>query len=149
MTTVQANLIGSPFPIVSDRYQMTEDWALTLPLQFQRRFEDQDLVLWRPGFTMWINIWGASGETPQARCTRVRETADPNAFDAKVVDHRETLWLSYRLNEPDEERGTRFALYGFAFGVSGDVNIAFYFDDESDLEIARTIWLSVNETETQ
>lgn len=79
----------------------------------------------------------------------MRESADPSAFDFDVVDHGTTLWFAYRLNETDEGRGTRFALYAFAFGTAGDVNIAFYFDDVSDLTIAENIWLSVNETATQ
>lgn len=78
-----------------------------------------------------------------------RERADPRAFDARTIDHGSIVWLAYRLNEPDAERGSRFALYGSAFGASGDVNLACYFDDEGDRKIAESILFSVNDTAPQ
>jgi lipopolysaccharide/colanic/teichoic acid biosynthesis glycosyltransferase len=37
---------------------MTPEWALVLPEKFNRRIEDGSMVFWRPGLTVWINVWG-------------------------------------------------------------------------------------------
>lgn len=43
-------MLHPEFPVVVGRYQMTPDWAVTLPRPFNRRTEDGSLVFWRPGF---------------------------------------------------------------------------------------------------
>ena len=58
------------FPVAEDNYQMTDEWSLTLPLPFNRRFEEGSLVIWRPRLTFWINVWGNDnrvGLTPKCR----------------------------------------------------------------------------------
>ena len=49
-------MLNPQFPIVEGRYQMTGEWSIALPGQFNRRIENQDLVIWRPGFTIWLAI---------------------------------------------------------------------------------------------
>jgi len=37
------------------------------------------------------------------------------------------------------------AFYGFVVGANGHIQLAIYFDDEQDKDLAREIWLSVTE----
>ena len=54
------------FPIVEGNYRLTREWTIDLPGKFNRRIEDDDLVIWRPGLTFWIAIWGLeAGKTPE------------------------------------------------------------------------------------
>jgi hypothetical protein len=46
------------FPLVSGDYALTEEWAIHLPEKFARRVEEGNLVLWRPGLTIWLAAWG-------------------------------------------------------------------------------------------
>jgi hypothetical protein len=69
----------------------------------------------------------------------------PAGFDAQLKKDSDILRYSYQLTEHRDERIVN-ALYGFAVGVDGHVQIVIYFDDESDLQTARAILRSLEET---
>jgi hypothetical protein len=52
--------------------------------------------------------------------------------------------IEYRLNEKRPE-GIVYAYYGFVVGQDSHVQIATYFDKESDLSNAKKIFTSINE----
>ena len=125
---------------------MTSDWAVTLPGQFNRRIEDRSLVFWRPGITAWIIAWNNDkAQSQQERLDWLRRDTSPEAFDYEVLTDGGVMRFAYRLTEPREE-GVVHALYAFAIGVNGHIQMAIYFDSENDLELARGIWKSINET---
>lgn len=140
-------MLHPEFPIVEGRYQVTEDWAVTLPGPFNQRFQDDSLVLWRPGVTIWTIVWNNDkNESAQQRLEWLREDISPEAFDEGVVEDCVMVRFTYRLNEVREE-GIVLALYAFAIGDGGHVQMAIYFDHEDDLEVARQIAGSLEETQ--
>ena len=131
------------FPVVSGEYQLTDNWRITLPTEFNRRFEESELVIWRPGFTIWMSLWNNDhNETIDERVEWVRQKNDASAFDEMLNTEDALARYSYRLNESREE-GIVYALYGFAFKQDGHIQVAFYFDDESDLEMAEALLSSI------
>ena len=139
-------MLHPEFPVVQGRYQMTSDWAVTLPQQFNRRVEDGSLVFWRSGITVWVIVWGNDKEESQEeRLEWLRGDTSPDAFDDESATNGDITRYSYRLTERRDE-GVVHALYAFAIGVDGHVQMAIYCDDESDLETARAIYLSLDET---
>jgi hypothetical protein len=139
----RTEMLHPDYPVINGRYQMTPDWALTLPVPVNRRFEDGSLVLWRPGLTMWVNVWGNNKfESRESRLQWIREDTSPDAFEAEVIDTGEHIQYGYRLTE-DRDESVVHAFYGFAIGASGHVQVAIYFDVERDLELAKTIWKSI------
>jgi type II secretory pathway pseudopilin PulG len=142
----QENAVLHPdFPVVEGKYQMTEEWSIILPDKFNRRIEDGDLVIWRPGFTIWVSaLNNDKNESKEDRRARLREDVSPDAFDVEDVSEEAVLRLRYRLNEESEDRRVA-AFYGFVVGVNGHIQLGIYFDDEGDLEKAKQIWLSVKE----
>ena len=132
--------LNPKFPIVEGKYQMTEDWSISLPGKFNRRFEDGSLVIWRPGITAWIVIWGNDDkESAQERLKAIRTDIDPAAFDFEEKADGSILRFAYRLNEK-RDGAVVYALYSFAFSETGHVQMAVYFDSESDLETAKSMW---------
>ena len=141
-------MLHPDFPTVEGHHQMTGDWAVTLPGPFNRRVEDGSLVFWRPNFTVWTIVWNNDdGETPQQRLTWLQRDSSPEAFDAQVVTSDRVLRYTYRITEHRDE-GAVYALYAFAIGRDGHVQMALYFDAEADLETARQIAGSLIETHT-
>ncbi len=131
------------FPVVRGAVRLGDDWALTLAEPHNRRVEDGSLVLWRPGFTVWVNLWGNDDRQSVAdRLSRIRGDISGAAFGLEESAAGPVARLSYRLEGPGPD-GTVHALYGFAVGPGGHVQIAIYFDAESDLPAARTIVASV------
>ena len=130
-------MLHPDFPVVEGRYQMTSHWAVTLPLQFNRRIEDGALVFWRPGVTAWTIVMNNDqGESQQERLEWLRGETSPDAFEAQSVSDGAVIRYCYRLTEPRDQEVVH-ALYGFAIGVNGHVQMAIYADDEADLESAK------------
>lgn len=140
-------MVDPEFPVVEGRYRMTSDWAVTLPQRFNRRIEDGSLVFWRPGITAWTVVWNNdNGESQQGRLEWLRADTSPDAFDVQSLTHGEVIRYTYRLTERRAEELVH-ALYGFAIGVYSHVQMAIYFDNEADLETARAICRSLDETD--
>jgi len=143
----EKTVLHPEFPVVEGKYQMTEEWSIILPGKFNRRIENGDLVIWRPGFTIWVSaLNNDKNESKEDRLARLREDVSSDAFDVEDVSEEGVLHLRYRLNEESEDRRIA-AFYGFVVGVNGHIQLGIYFDDEGDLEKAKQIWLSVKEAE--
>lgn len=133
------------FPIVQGRYQMTEEWAVNLPSKFNRRFEENDLVIWKPGFTIWTTIWNNNNsESQEGRLAWIKEGSSPDAFDAVIEISDGILRYAYRLKE-DSGDDRQPAFYCYAIGEAGHVQMAIYFDSAEGLADAQTIWRSLTE----
>jgi hypothetical protein len=138
--------LHSEFPVVEARYQMTKDWSVDLPTRFNRRFEESDLVIWKPGFTIWTTVWNNDkSESPDERLAWIRDDSSPDAFDAVTETSSGLLRYSYRLKEEsDDDRLPAFFCY--AIGKDGHVQMAIYFDSPDGLDTAQAIWRSLTET---
>jgi hypothetical protein len=141
-------MLNPSFPIVSGRYQMTREWAVTLPVQLNRRVEEGSLVLWRRGFTMWIVVWNNNrGESRSERLDWLRKETSPEAFDDDVIhDDRGVTRYSYRLEEQRDAGVVVHALYCFAIGANGHVQAAIYLDDEAEVDTAKRVGMSFEES---
>ncbi len=132
------------FPVVSGDYRLSEDWALTLPTEMNRRMEGQHLVLWRPGFTAWMSLRkNCYGESIQERLQRFQSDTSPGAFDASVCTSDWPARYSYRLSENRQE-GVVYALYGFALKEDGHLQVAIEVDREADLADAESLFNSLH-----
>ena len=138
-------MLHPDFPVVEGRYQMTSDWAVTLPVAFNRRFEDDSLVFWRPGITAWTIVWqNNAGETQQERLEWLRSESSPAAFDIESITDGNVIRYSYQLTEGEHKKIVN-ALYCYVIGANGHVQMAVYFDNPSDLVTARAIVTSIEE----
>lgn len=137
------------YPIIEGKYQMTDDWSVTLDQKHNRRFEDKSLVIWRPGFTIWTIVWnGKEGETPLQRFRSIRDRI-PKESTGIVEETKELPYrLSYRLAEKTDDK-RQPAFYGMVVGPTGHVQISIYFDDAKDLKNANEIFKSLTPTEAK
>ena len=135
------------FPVVSGEVQLTEDWSLTLDQPHNRRIEDGSLIIWRPGFTVWIDAWGNDhDETIRERIEWISSEACEDAF-AVVSEPRNSCFLhAYRLDE-HSDGGVVKAYYAYMVALSGHLQVAIYFDDLSDVELASMIIDSITHTD--
>ena len=139
--------LSPDYPVVQGRYQMTGEWSVDLPSKFNRRFEEGSLVFWRPGFTIWTNIYGSDNSLgAEERLQGIRDDSSPNSFDELTEFDSNIARYSYRLSE-DGSDGRLPAFYCFAVADSGYVMMAIYFDRVDDIDDALKIWRSISKIE--
>lgn len=83
---LSAMQLNPNYPVVEGRYRMTEVWSIDLPGPFNRRIEEECLVLWRPGLTIWTIVWGNDGGFGSAghQLEIIKDEVSPEAFDLEV-----------------------------------------------------------------
>lgn len=119
------------YPIVTGNYKMTDEWAVTLPVDFNRRIEDGSLVLWRPALTFWVTIWGNDkGTSEENRLASILETASDLRGEQQIERTDNLVLLTYEL--PEEDRSRQNSVYksisGYVIASIGHVQISAYFD---------------------
>ena len=133
------------FPIIEGTYQMTKNWSVTLDTQYNRRIEGGQLVIWKPGFTVWTSVWNNDkSESQEERLQWIQGNSSADAFDRIIESADGVSRYAYRLKE-DSEDDREPAFYCFAIGDEGHVQMAIYFDSEADLADAQAIWRSLSE----
>ncbi len=122
---------------------MTQEWFITLGQKHNRRVEEGSLVLWRPGLTLWINVWGNdNNESIEERLKWISAESSPEAFGVNSVTKDNTYEFSYRLNEAENGKVT-YSYNGYVLANDSYVQISVYFDSESESSEAKSIIESV------
>ena len=105
-------------PYLAGRISLDGEWSLELPFVCQQRFEDDQMVLWRPGFTIWLSIWGNdTGEPANSRMSKIAAAASKGKTNEKSTSEDGFSYYHYRIDEPsDDDRVAAFQ--GFAFGLN-------------------------------
>ncbi|XHC26479.1 hypothetical protein ABWH91_03860 [Phycisphaerales bacterium ac7] len=123
------------FPILSGERQLTRNWSVDLPLELAQRIEQGSMVLWRPRFTVWIDIWGNDqGESQSERLEWLKAETSAQAANASVHHSDGLTFYTYELTEGDQR--PVHALYAFVLSDAGHVQAAIYCDDKSNLSDA-------------
>jgi hypothetical protein len=127
------------FPIVEGDLLLTATWSIHLPERFARRVEDGQLVLWRPGFTIWLSAWtNPHGDSQAKRLAGIKEFASPERFAEHESEAKNLTRYSYRLRDENED-GPVDSLYGFVMTDAGYLQLAIYFDNPADEAEARQL----------
>jgi hypothetical protein len=121
------------YPVVSGHQRLSEEWSIDLVGKFNRRFEDGELVLWRPGVTFRISSWQDKGETRAERLRGFRSKISDAAKDVREVPGSDCDRLTYRVDEGDGDRVV-FVQVCLLFSDRGSLMTFAYADRESDLE---------------
>ena len=131
------------YPVVEGEYQMTKNWLVDLPTRFNRRIDDGSLVIWRPGFTIWVEAYSNDNDRSNIDClNEIRDDSSPERHSEMTEDDNGVLRFSYRLNEDGNDSGNAF--YCFAVADVGHVMMAIYFDEADDINDALRIWRSIS-----
>jgi hypothetical protein len=120
------------FPLVEGDYALTATWSMHLPETFARRVEEDSLVLWRPGLTIWLTAWNNNHGASQAeRLAWIKESASPERFGECEGIADGVTRFSYRLHDENED-GPMQSLSAYIISDDGHLQMAVYFDDPSE-----------------
>ncbi len=142
-TRESGGALDDRYPLVEGRVRLTREWSVELPLPFKRRVEGGDLVLWRPGITLWVAAWAQEeGDSIESRLAWIASEANEAAFGARTDRIKGLLFYSYRLFEESDDK-RQAALYGFVLHESGYLQVAVYYDRREDEALAYDVFRSV------
>src|SRR5262245_53689844 len=99
-THADESTLRPDYPIVEGEFALSNDWTVTLPGRFNRRFQDGSFIIWRPGLTVHVIVWINDKDEPKAdRLAWIKETVSSDAFDLHETQEGEILRYSYQLTE--------------------------------------------------
>ena len=123
------------YQTVSGLYQLTKNWAIALPGEFNRRLEEESMVLWRKGVTLWISAYGNDdGMSIEKRLDRDEAGLSKDASHKTRVIEDGVGRLTYRLSEKREDDAVVKAVYATTHADDCQIMIAHYYDDDQDVE---------------
>jgi hypothetical protein len=124
--------------VVQDRVRLGKSWTLDLDSPFRRRVENGSLVLWRPGMTLWIDVYARQDRSIADFMGELRSDIAPGAFDQRTEQRDGLQILSYRLRKESEDDRAPM-LYTCVVGPAGQVEIHGYLDREDDVAALRAV----------
>lgn len=123
---VQINEQGKPIT----RRKLNERWTIGIDASFQKREENGSLVYWRPGSTIWIDVWNTSigrGEAVEG----MKQQASADRKELYEQDDGTILRYGYSLVE-QQGASRRYAIYGLTATQGELVQMAVYVDRPED-----------------
>jgi len=123
------------FPVVEGEYRVTANWMLTLPVQLNRRIEDDSMVLWRPGLTAHIVAWdNTPGDAIADRAAQLLDSVSPAATGLTRVEQDDIVRVRYRLTENGVD-----TIATFVVNETSQLLAQIHFDDDASGEHALAI----------
>lgn len=130
------------FPVFEGFCPIDAAWSILLPMRLNRRVEDGSLVIWRPGFTIWASLREEDNEaSKEARLASIEASKTEGAYDIVRENSDGVLRYAYRLEESRSD-AAQPSLNAFAVTDHEYLQFGIYFDSESDVEPANSIWRS-------
>ncbi|MCK4635468.1 MAG: hypothetical protein KAT32_01265 [Candidatus Moranbacteria bacterium] len=134
-------MLNPDFPIIKGEFQMTKNWSINLPIDFNKRIEEGSLVIWKKDFTIWINVLGSEKFTKKEQINFVKNNISKDHYDFFEENESGLYRFKYKLDEFED----CLEVNTFVFGELGYVQMSFYYDNDKDTDIVNKIWRSVKE----
>jgi hypothetical protein len=125
-------------------FNITPEWTIELSDDFQNRIEDEKLIFWKQGITVIIAAYRLPPETGKLELlNQIQENQPEDSLETLVSTKGEIVGLGYTQVQKVKEGKKRLSLYTFTASDRSCLQTAFYLDDPSDLEWAKTAWESI------
>ena len=125
-------------------FQITREWLINLPEDFDSRVEEGKLILWKTGITVVAVVFRVPESTDKiSLLNQIQEKLPDDTLETLVSTKGEIVGLGYtRIHEVMEQK-KRLSLYTFTASDSSCLQIAFYLDQPEDLNWAKSVWEQV------
>ncbi|MEQ8785907.1 MAG: hypothetical protein RIC55_06395 [Pirellulaceae bacterium] len=125
------------------RRQVAPSWSIAVEPTFKQEERAEGTVLAARGRTIWVNSWQTPPENDRAQTVAwLKEQSSPDRRDLFEEVDGEVVRLAYLLREVQGGR-PRIAVYAYAVGDGGYLQLAMYFQDEKYLDWALRVARSV------
>lgn len=122
-------------------FQITKEWLINLPEEFENRVEEDKVIFWKTGITVILAAFRVPQETGKIiLLNRIQEKIPENALETLVSTKGEIVGLGYTQIHKELDEKNRLSLYTFTASDTSCLQTAFYLDDPDDLPWAKTVW---------
>lgn len=122
-------------------FQITREWILDLPKDFENRVEENKIIFWKTGITVVAVAFRVPAETNKIDLlNQIQEKMPENALETLVSTKGEIVGLGYTQIHKAQDNKNRLSLYTFTASDASCLQTAFYLDDPNDLPWAKSVW---------
>lgn len=133
-------------PVDSGPVTIGDCWTFDIASRMTRRIEDDSIVIWRPGFTIWIDIYTTHVRTRKERFELINEIKPDLAYDIKQEEANGLLKLRYRYDK-EEFVNKQPSICVFGLTDRDEIHMTVYFDSDVYLNEIEQIWNTLSNTD--
>ena len=122
-------------------FQITKEWLIDLPEDFDSRVEEGELIFWKTGITIIAVPFRLPAETDKLTLlAQIQEKIPADALETLVSTKGGIVGLGYTHIHTTRDDKKRLSLYTFTASDDSCLQIAFYLDNPDDLAWAKSVW---------
>lgn len=116
------------YPVDAGTVQVTNNWALDVANRMFRRFDKGSLVIWRTGFTIWLNSFESNNSSIERRLQALLDEISPEKTDFQQQSQNGLHKIRYHLVEDiDGHKQSSVNIFGLA--KNHQIQMSIYYDD--------------------
>ena len=132
------------------RFNLSPEWSLDVPANFQNRKENDHLIFWKAGCTLLTTIFAYSGEKHrQTLLANLKAKAEAEKLEIISEVEGQVELFGYLTQEEVIPGHERLVLHAFTTEPFSCLQTSFYIDDPNDLHDCLLTWNSVKWDEVE
>jgi len=134
-------------PVVAGTVLVPQCWRFDISGRMFRRIDGGSLVLWRPGLTIWMDVYTANNQSIEERVNGILSIKSEKAADLQRRDEEDMVKLRYSLTETVADKELH-GVYLFGFTAEEELHLAVYYTSEADRREIEKIWETLGVVKT-
>jgi hypothetical protein len=136
------------YPVEAGKIVVTSAWEFYLRSRMLRRIDDSSLVIWKPGFTIWLNAYTSNNNDVAERIDSILQIISAEAYGLEQEGSADFTKLKYYLVErADGKQQASANLFGFT--KAHEIHMSIYYDGDEFLPEIDLIWSTLTEIDAQ
>jgi hypothetical protein len=134
-------------PVVAGTVLVPQRWRFDICGRMFRRIDGGSLVLWRPGLTLWMDVYTANNQGVEERVEGILSLKSEKAENLERRDEQGLVKMRYSLTETIADKELK-GVYLFGFTEEEELHLAAYYTSENDRKEIETIWETLGMVKT-
>jgi len=129
-------------PVDKGKINITNEWSFDVSTRMVKRVDKGSLVIWRPGFTLWIDAYKPEDKDISTREKKLLDIISPERINFESIRQDQLQKIRYELTEQTGEYVQKSA-YIFGLTESQEIHITIYYDDPKSISEIDEIWNTI------
>lgn len=129
-------------PVDEGMVKITEKWSFAASSRMVRRFDRGSIVIWRPGFAIWLSCYSFEARDKSERIEEILAESSSERTGEKIIENGDIKMLRYHLKEYNGER-LQDSAHIIAVGETDEISMVIYYDNDKQLAEVDRVWESL------